>query len=205
MEKNYTRRKQRGSETLRKLKDSAIRLINERGYEQVTVEDICADCGLSKGAFYHHFKAKVELVSALEADVNTKLTQVLEEMKDRDILDKLLVLNGILIGSAADNGFELARERCIYNLQGQYTKDADSESYAVRSREIVRQLLVEAVEKRQLSAELPVEELVELISVFGSGILSNWCVYNGSFPVKDKSNRLFSLMISGVLAQYRNP
>ena len=45
--------------------ESAIKLFSNRGYNKASVDDICEEAGISKGAFYHHFKSKQELFLAL--------------------------------------------------------------------------------------------------------------------------------------------
>ena len=56
---------QRSEETRSKIIASAIKLFSNRGYNAASVDDICADAGISKGAFYHHFKSKQDLFLAL--------------------------------------------------------------------------------------------------------------------------------------------
>ncbi|MBL8481636.1 MAG: TetR/AcrR family transcriptional regulator, partial [Rhodocyclaceae bacterium] len=41
-----------------KLLAAALALIRERGYAATTVDDLCARAGVTKGAFFHHFKSK---------------------------------------------------------------------------------------------------------------------------------------------------
>lgn len=48
-------------ETVAKILAAARRLFSERGYESTTIADIVAATGMSKGAFYHHFKSKEEV------------------------------------------------------------------------------------------------------------------------------------------------
>jgi AcrR family transcriptional regulator len=43
----------------------AQRLIATKGYEQMTIADIQAELGISKGAFYHYFDSKASLLEAL--------------------------------------------------------------------------------------------------------------------------------------------
>lgn len=43
----------------------AQRLIETKGYEQMMIQDILDELGLSKGGFYHHFDSKLALLSAL--------------------------------------------------------------------------------------------------------------------------------------------
>jgi AcrR family transcriptional regulator len=46
--------------------DVSLRLFLEKGYEQTTVLDIVANLGgLTRGAFYHHFKSKEEVLLAI--------------------------------------------------------------------------------------------------------------------------------------------
>src|SRR5580700_7268955 len=53
------------SNTKTKLLDAALMVIRAKGYTATTVDDICEAAGVTKGAFFHHFKSKEEL--AVEA------------------------------------------------------------------------------------------------------------------------------------------
>lgn len=35
----------------------------EKGYEQLSIKNICEEAGVSNGSFYHHFKTKDDLLS----------------------------------------------------------------------------------------------------------------------------------------------
>ncbi len=41
-----------------KLLDAALSVIRRKGYSASTVDDLCAAAGVTKGAFFHHFKSK---------------------------------------------------------------------------------------------------------------------------------------------------
>jgi len=45
--------------------DSAQRLVQSKGYERLTVQDILDDLQISKGAFYHYFDSKPAVIEAL--------------------------------------------------------------------------------------------------------------------------------------------
>ncbi|MGF1594820.1 MAG: TetR/AcrR family transcriptional regulator [Kiloniellaceae bacterium] len=50
-----------------KLLDAALSVIRIKGYSATTVDELCAAAGVTKGAFFHHFKSKNELgVAAAE-------------------------------------------------------------------------------------------------------------------------------------------
>lgn len=44
------------------LVDTALRLWKEKGYRNVSVTEICRECGVTKGSYYHHFSSKKELL-----------------------------------------------------------------------------------------------------------------------------------------------
>ena len=53
-------------ETVEKILTAARRLFLEKGYEKTTIQDIVDQLGgLTKGAVYHHFKSKEEIMNAL--------------------------------------------------------------------------------------------------------------------------------------------
>ena len=56
---------QRSEETRSKILASAIKLFSAHGFNAASVDDICKDAEISKGAFYHHFESKQALFLAL--------------------------------------------------------------------------------------------------------------------------------------------
>lgn len=52
--------------TVEKILEVAKRLFLEKGYDQTTIQDIVDELGgLTKGAIYHHFKSKEDIMNAL--------------------------------------------------------------------------------------------------------------------------------------------
>ncbi len=54
-----------GSATREKILETAQRLIMQRGYAGVSIDSIIDSVGITKGAFFYHFKSKAELAKAL--------------------------------------------------------------------------------------------------------------------------------------------
>lgn len=51
----------------KRLLDAALTVVRARGYSATRVEDICAEAGVTKGSFFHHFKSKDDLALAAVA------------------------------------------------------------------------------------------------------------------------------------------
>ncbi len=45
--------------------ETAMRLFSEKGLENVNVEDVVKEVGVTRGAFYHYFKSREELISSV--------------------------------------------------------------------------------------------------------------------------------------------
>ena len=74
---------QRSEETKAKIMEAAIKLFSTRGYNKASVDDICQEAGISKGAFYHHFKTKQMLFLALLDGWLQAIDSAIEASKDK--------------------------------------------------------------------------------------------------------------------------
>jgi len=74
---------QRSEETRSRILESAIKLFSTRGYNKASVDDICAEAGISKGAFYHHFESKQALFRALLDRWLQTIDNAIEASKDK--------------------------------------------------------------------------------------------------------------------------
>jgi TetR/AcrR family transcriptional repressor of nem operon len=76
-----------------KLLDAALALIREKGYASTTVDDLCAEAGVAKGSFFHHFKNK-EALAVAAADYWSEATSAFFAAgpyhKHKDPLDRVL-------------------------------------------------------------------------------------------------------------------
>src|SRR2546429_5465696 len=57
--------------------DVAQRLVETRGYEQMTIQDMLDELQISKGAFYHYFDSKQALLEALIERMLEEVEQLL--------------------------------------------------------------------------------------------------------------------------------
>lgn len=70
-------------ETINLILDVSYRLFMEKGYEHTSVQDIINHLGgLSKGAIYHHFKSKEEILMAVTDRMTSESNQLLGRIRD---------------------------------------------------------------------------------------------------------------------------
>ena len=74
-------------ETVNLILDVAFRLFIEKGYEHTSIQDIIDQLGgLSKGAIYHHFKSKEDILIAVSDQMTAESNQMLAKIRDRSDL-----------------------------------------------------------------------------------------------------------------------
>jgi AcrR family transcriptional regulator len=76
--------------------DLAERLFQTKGYEATTIADVIDAAGVSKGAFYHHFKAKEDLLEAIVIRAASLALGAFEHLKADGSLDAVARLNRLL-------------------------------------------------------------------------------------------------------------
>lgn len=78
--------------TVEKILEVSQRLFTEKGYDDTTIQDIVNELGgLTKGAIYHHFKSKEEIMDALGEKMffdNNPFT-IVKQRKDLNGLQKM--------------------------------------------------------------------------------------------------------------------
>lgn len=70
-------------ETVNLILDVAFRLFMEKGYENTSIQDIIHGLGgLSKGAIYHHFKSKEDILVAVTSRMTEESNRMLAAIRD---------------------------------------------------------------------------------------------------------------------------
>jgi AcrR family transcriptional regulator len=87
---------QRSEETRGRLLDAAVRKFAEAGYDGSSVDDICAEAGVSKGAFYHHFPSKQALFLALMNGWLGMIDMGLEAVQKDTVPETLIHMTNLL-------------------------------------------------------------------------------------------------------------
>ncbi len=75
-------------ETVNLILDVSFRLFMEKGYEHTSIQDIIHNLGgLSKGAIYHHFKSKEDILVAVTDKITEESNQMLLVIRDNPNLN----------------------------------------------------------------------------------------------------------------------
>jgi TetR/AcrR family transcriptional repressor of nem operon len=129
-----------------KLLVAALQIVRRQGYSATTVDELCAEAGVTKGAFFHHFASKEALAVAAAEQWSTITNAVFANAgyrKHADPLDRVLgyiefrkeLVRGeipeftCLVGTMAQETFQSqpkireACERSIFGHAAEVSKD----------------------------------------------------------------------------------
>lgn len=97
---------QRSEETQARILEAAVKQFSVSGYNKASVDSICDQAGVSKGAFYHHFKTKQDVFLALLDGWLQTFDQAIEASKDRPVPETFQMMTEYfpyIFESASDN------------------------------------------------------------------------------------------------------
>lgn len=81
----------------REFVESALDLFHRKGYEHTTINDIVGAMGLSKGAFYHYFESKEDVIVSMAKMFSGEAVGVIRSVLDRADLSALEKLNTAIL------------------------------------------------------------------------------------------------------------
>lgn len=101
-------------ETVNRILDVALALFYEKGYDKTSIQDIIDQLGgLTKGAVYHHFKSKEDILSAALDRENAELIKMLVAIRDDPSMTGLEKLQAMFEASIDGPQMPMSAEMAI--------------------------------------------------------------------------------------------
>ncbi|WP_248924741.1 TetR/AcrR family transcriptional regulator [Paenibacillus hamazuiensis] len=84
------RRESRKRDTKEKIVRHAIRLFKEKGYDNVTVDEITQICGIAKGTFFNYFPKKENVLLHLVDSYGELMKEIVLKHREERLQDRLM-------------------------------------------------------------------------------------------------------------------
>ncbi len=168
----------------------------EKGYNNVTVDEIIAEVNSSKGGFYTHFKTKEDLIYGMLPIVDEAYSSFFKkEGKYENTIEKIFALiNYVFYIMENDIGLEFMS--VIYSSQ---IKDLTTYRFLTApEREYYKQLKIlieDAHKNRELTADIPTEEIISILTTCIRGVIYDWCLNRGSFQLSLYGMKIIKIML----------
>ena len=176
--------------------DTAKRLFLEHGYEHVTLQDIAEACGLTRGAIYHHFHGKEEMLDAVTTYMfhETVPCREIQEDTSRNGLEKLQRL----IIASVSNREQLQMYRMLSRTFYQSPKLVCAYLLSCRTSVVpmTRTFLEEGVSDGSITVDSP-QIAAEVVAVFTNLLLSP-LVFSSTGPDFQRKDACVSTMLESI-------
>lgn len=189
--------KVRSERTQKALYDAACTLMQDYGYDYLTVQNICKLAGVTTGAFYHHFHSKDDILclflnKGYEAFIENRNVCLPE-----DPLARLTELCVLYAAHNESNGVEFVSNYYSTKNKSLNTIGLSPEDMYVSSNYRARyDSLMAAREAGQIPADTDCVSLNEDICSLTKGIIFDWCLSNGGFDLTSRIRRMVDRFMS---------
>lgn len=152
--------------------DAGWRVIARTGWRDLTVDDVCAEAGTSKGAFYGYFERKQDLLLALLDDEAAAVQALLADLAATNLttVERLRRFAHAMLERAADPGRVQLRADLWAALASEPTTRERFAATVTRQRAAVRALIQEGIDAGQV-APVPANALSSILLALTEGLV----------------------------------
>ncbi len=184
-------------ETVNLILDVSYRLFMEKGYEHTSIQDIIDHLGgLSKGAIYHHFKSKEDILVAVSDKIIEESNKMLAVIRDRTDLtgeEKLkTIFKESILRPVQDDLFAAApnlgnNPRLLFSIFKETVQEA--------APHYILPIIEQGMKDGSIRTEYPAE-LSELI-ILAANIWTNPMIFDNSAEESYRKFMVFRQMMQG--------
>lgn len=184
-------REKKSDRTRQRLAAAAIAAMTERGYQGVTIRDICERAGVSIGSFYRYFDTKSDVLREMYETGDELMQHEDEALLARPWMERVSAFIDKYARLNTDTGLDAMR--VLYNPEN---------TWFTRVRPMQQKLealLAGAQNAGELTAEYSASELTELLFVCMRGICYEWCISGGTYDLEQRMHHQMALLLRGFL------
>ncbi len=198
-----TKRQEAAASTKRKIIEAAKRLITEKGFEAVSVEDITRECGVAKGTFYTYFKRKEDITPEISMEFFESMAEEFAEINEIPVYDRLRRYMHRFMELVQSNGIRICRQ---WNCQVIDPQDCNGyeESKLKYDIDSLIRILTAWVEQKALKKNTPVDTISYIIISQLYGMMLCWCMSDGRLEPQNLIDSFCDEQLEGLLKKYLN-
>jgi AcrR family transcriptional regulator len=187
-----TSRAKQAEATKNKIYECGVKLIRKYGFDQVTVEQISSEAGVSVGTYYYYFESKFELFSEIYKRADEYFqTHVEGKLEAQNSVNQIIEFFDRYSEFNSGNGIEMVKKL--------YT--ADNKMFINKGRamqNILQAIVEEGQGKGEITSSLSAEEIANILFVTARGIVYDWCLHDGNIDLKEDMKKTITLITRGL-------
>lgn len=152
-------------ETVKLILDISTILFSEKGYDDTSLQDIINETKLSKGAIYHHFSSKEDILKAIFHRLGNENAEIFAKIRDDSRLNGIEKLRKIFQTAVfhSNQSVLLTVSPCLLN-NPRFLAMQIEQIYELIAPQFVEPILAEGVKDGSINIENP-QEIAETIMI----------------------------------------
>ncbi|WP_346892154.1 TetR family transcriptional regulator [uncultured Roseibium sp.] len=187
--------------TRQSILDAAELLFLESGIAHTSLERISRAAGVTRGAFYWHFKDKSELIRALQERADPPQAEMLRVAADEPHADPLQLLETATQEFLQEFESNIHLQHMIEIMSSNPHVGEDTAPFAEENKEmleVLSKITRRAEDLGQLNPEFtPLEAAIALMTMV-NGLLSEWLRSNKCFKLQELGTKLIRYQIKAL-------
>ena len=171
------KQQQKSKETKERIFRAAKHILQKKGYEELSIKNICEEAGVSNGSFYHHFKTKDDLLSYYieeQPSINPDLLDIPNSVEEAKIAVIRVYLNYV----------EYCEELGVEFMTGYYDPKNQALNPVSRTERpypivTVQNYIERAIVAGVVHLNVELEEFTTDIRMIVIGNVFEWCLRKG--------------------------
>jgi AcrR family transcriptional regulator len=178
---------------------AAVKLISSQGYQQTSLQQIAAEAGLTKGALYHHFRTKEEVLRRIHDEMMTEVIAASRPVMDagagaEETLREMIRVHLHVIETHGEAIGVFLRERRAFG--------PENWSELKKQRDEIENMFVQIIAEGQRRGEFALDGDPRLLA-FGVLGMINWATewYRpGKVPAAEIAAMYADMILAGLVA-----
>ncbi len=166
--------------TKKAIRDSFVKILNQKPLNQISVRDIVEDCGVNRNTFYYHYHDIPQLV---EETVNEEIDRIIREHPVIDSVDE---------GVNALIGFTLENRKAVLHIYQSVSRDVFERHYWKVCDHVVTALVGQMLKEQNIS-EKNRQMFLDYAMCVCFGLTMGWLNSGMKSDIREFSRWLFGM------------
>ena len=198
--KKMTNRYRKALETKQRIFECAVKLFSDRGYKNVSVDDIILESNSSKGAFYNHFSSKNQIIMEGFKQIDQYYEEFFASISSEISSVKRLQLFINECFNVINNQVGLENISIVYSTQ---IENLDDNKYLLDKNrnlyKIIEKIIYEGQENNEIKKNFLSKDISIMLITLIRGVVYDWCLNKGKFKLGNYGNQIISIFVNSIL------
>lgn len=190
--KKITKRDIQAQETYKKLLNVSLELVKKRGYNKVSIREICEECGCAKGTFYNYFNSKKDIFYHLAIQLNEKIANMFIYDENKSSKTLYMAYIDAYMKQIKNDGYDFTKNY----LQMIISESMSGDEIGLEvQRKYIFYLLDHGINTGEFKKDIDKEEFYKLWRATVLGVLAMWSIEKDNYdPEKEGKNALLHIL-----------